>query len=68
LSASVTNEVVEITVTAQPGLAYILQASTDFVAWTPIATNTASPGGTIKFFDSTSPQSARFYRTVRQLP
>jgi uncharacterized repeat protein (TIGR01451 family) len=59
----------QITITAQAGLAYIVQASTNLTVWTAISTNVASAGGIIKITDQTTPSlKARYYRAVRVLP
>ncbi len=58
-----------VDVAAQPGLTYAILASTNLAAWVPISTNTASPGGTIKFTDTNSPNyKGRYYRTQRLVP
>lgn len=50
-----------------PGTSYVLQASTNFVTWKPLATNSAA-NGVVNFADATTPSfSRRFYR-VQQLP
>jgi len=68
LSAALNNAQIEITVTGEPNLSYILQASTNLVSWVPLTTNTAV-GGTFKYIDP-NPQTfkARYYRAVRRLP
>ena len=51
-----------ITVSSQPGLIYVLEASTDLVNWTVINTMTAS-GTTLTFTDfSAGGFNQRFYR------
>jgi uncharacterized repeat protein (TIGR01451 family) len=68
LTASLNGGLVEITVTGEPNMSYILQASTDLSSWTSVSTNTAT-GGTFKYVDPNSQTiSHRFYRAVRQLP
>ena len=67
LSGSVSDGEFHLIVTAQPGFTYVIEGSTNLASWVSLSTNTASPGGTIKFTDTSSPSfSQRFYRT-RQL-
>ena len=69
LSGSFVNGQFRLTVTAEPGLAYAIQISTNLTSWVSLVTNTASPGGTIKFTDTSSPTpQRRFYRTKRLIP
>jgi uncharacterized repeat protein (TIGR01451 family) len=69
LSGSVSNHQFELTVLAEPNLKYIIQASTNLSTWVSLSTNTASPGGTIKYVDATTPApKTRYYRAVRALP
>jgi uncharacterized repeat protein (TIGR01451 family) len=64
-----TNGELQATLTGEPLMEYIVYASTDFVTWTPISTNTVAANGTAKFFDSNAVNfSHRFYRAVRQIP
>ena len=64
LSASFVNGQFHLAATAQPGLAYVIQVSTNLTSWVSLSTNTASLNGTIRFTDNTSPNSRRrFYRT-----
>jgi uncharacterized repeat protein (TIGR01451 family) len=64
-----TNQTFQITLTGQAGLTYVLQASADLTAWTPISTNTAPESGVIKITDSdASGYVHRFYRAVRVTP
>ena len=68
LSAAINNGQIEITVTGEPNLSYVLQASSNLVSWVPLTTNTAS-GGTFKYIDPNSQViKARYYRAVRRLP
>jgi uncharacterized repeat protein (TIGR01451 family) len=67
LSGAVSNGEFHLVVTAQPGFTYVIEGSTDLVSWQALSIETASPGGTIKFTDTSTPSfSQRFYRT-RQL-
>jgi len=61
------NALIEITVTGEPNLSYILQGSTNLVSWVPLTTNVAA-SGTFKYIDSSSQTlKARYYRAVRRL-
>ncbi len=65
----VTSSQVQGVLTGEPTLTYVIQASTNFVNWTAVSTNTLPGGGSAVFTDNTSPVSGyRFYRAVRQLP
>jgi uncharacterized repeat protein (TIGR01451 family) len=69
LSGSTSNGEFHLIVTAQPGSTYVIETSTNLTAWLPLSTNTASPGGTIKFTDTGAPGfEQRFYRTRRLIP
>ncbi|HWQ92939.1 MAG TPA: hypothetical protein VN673_14780, partial [Clostridia bacterium] len=58
-----------LTMTAEPNLTYLIQASPDLVTWTTLDIVVASPGGTIKYADTNTPSfSSRYYRAVRVLP
>jgi hypothetical protein len=58
-----------LTVATAAGLEYAFQASTDLTSWVSLATNTASPDGTILFVDTNAPSfEERFYRTKRLSP
>jgi uncharacterized repeat protein (TIGR01451 family) len=59
-----------VTVTAEPGLTYVIQSATNLLSasWLPLTTNVASGGGTIKFVDPTPLGKTRFYRAVRVTP
>lgn len=50
---------------ATPGQVVVIQATSDFITWTPIQTNSATANGTVSFTD---PQTGlfprRYYRTV----
>ena len=53
-----------LTVSAQPGLTYDVQASTDFVNWVSLGTYTVPFNGVFQVTDPAGPGSqARFYRT-----
>jgi uncharacterized repeat protein (TIGR01451 family) len=66
---TVTNAQVQFTLTGDPGMAYVIQGSTNLSTWTALATNTAAVNGTIKFTDtSASGLSLRFYRAIRVIP
>lgn len=54
-----------LTVTGQPNVVYVVQASTNLTSWVSLSTNT-SPTGTFTFIDTTTPApQQRFYRTLR---
>lgn len=56
----------EFTLTAEPTITHIIEASSDLKNWTPISTNTIN-GPTLIFVDSPAAgQYARFYRAVRR--
>ena len=58
------NGAIKLTIRADPGQNYLVQASPDFGIWTPIFTNTYS-GGTFDCLDAGLPNvSNRFYRTI----
>lgn len=64
-----TNGELQATLTAQPGMDYIVFASADFVTWTPVSTNTVAGNGSAKIFDSNAASyNHRFYRAERQVP
>jgi hypothetical protein len=49
-----------------PLTAYTIQVSTNFLSWTPLATNTTPANGQLNVTDSTvSPARARFYRAIK---
>jgi hypothetical protein len=54
--------VASITVRGTSGIPVVLEATSDFAEWTPIATNTPA-GGSTTFYDP-SPQLRRLYRAV----
>jgi hypothetical protein len=69
LSGSFVNGQFRLTITAQAGLMYAIQVSTNLASWVSLSTNTAPSSGTIKFTDTTSPSpKVRFYRTKRLIP
>jgi uncharacterized repeat protein (TIGR01451 family) len=69
LTGSLVDGQLRLTVTAEPGLEYAIQVSTDLTSWVFLSTNTASSGDTIKFTDPSSPDlNQRFYRTKRLIP
>jgi subtilisin-like proprotein convertase family protein len=67
LSGAVANGQFHLTVTAQPGALYELQASTDLSSWVPVlVTNASLLDGTIEFSDTNFPGlSRRFYRALQ---
>jgi uncharacterized repeat protein (TIGR01451 family) len=68
LSGTVTNGFFLLTVNAEPGLNYMVQASTNLTSWVSLGIYTAT-NGTFTVPDNFSPASrSRYYRTVRQLP
>ena len=57
-----------LTLTGQPNQTYVIDASTDFLNWSPVSTNTASAGGKFQFTDSNvGSYTQRFFR-ARVLP
>lgn len=69
LSGSYVSNHFQLVVTAEPGLVYVIQASSNLTSWVSLSTNTASTGGVIKYTDPSSPSpSRRFYRTVWVAP
>jgi uncharacterized repeat protein (TIGR01451 family) len=65
----VTNGQLHATLSGEPGLTYVVQASTNLTTWTPVATNTLPGSGLFKFVDADAPNFGhRFYRAVRQIP
>jgi len=68
LSAQRVAAQMEITVSGEAGLTYILQGSTNLLNWVPVSTNVAATG-TYKVVDPNSATlNARYYRVVRQIP
>ena len=64
-SVSLTNGTVRLFFTGTIGATYVLQASTNLINWTPVATNVA-PAGVFEMIDPQASQfRSRFYRTVR---
>ena len=69
LTGFLLNGQMHLTLTAQPGFVYAIQASTDLVSWVSLSTNTVSAAGTIKFTDTSAPGfDERFYRCKRLAP
>ena len=61
-----TNSNFQFVLTGQPGTNYIVLASTNFVNWIPISTNTAGNDGTVKVIDSSNAGlNTRYYRALR---
>jgi uncharacterized repeat protein (TIGR01451 family) len=68
LSGTISNGFFVLTVNAQPGLNYMVQASTNLNAWVSLGIYTAT-NGTFTVRDNSSPSlRTRYYRTVRQIP
>jgi uncharacterized repeat protein (TIGR01451 family) len=68
LSGVITGGQFHLTVHAQAGLNYQVQATSNFTSWTSLGTYTAV-GGVFTVTDTNSPAfSTRYYRTVRQYP
>ena len=69
LAGSMVGDDFQLTVTAQPSFTYVIEGSTNLVSWQSLSTNTVSPGGTIKYTDTNTPNfKQRFYRTQRVTP
>ncbi len=62
-AAGVTNGQFVLSYTTTPGSNYVVQASSDLVSWTPLATNTAT-GGTAAFSEAAGANESRFYRVA----
>ena len=62
LTGSLQSGSFQLTITAQPGLSYVIQASTDLSTWVPIATNAANLNGVLTL-TSSSGFPYRFFRT-----
>jgi len=58
------NNVAQISATGVNGVIYRLLAGTNLLNWTSIATNTASPSGTLNFTDPGASTRYRFYQIV----
>ncbi len=66
LSGSIVNGQFHLTVEAEPGFEYIVQASTNFTSWVSLSTNTNTTG-VFTFIDTTTPLlNSRYYRTLRR--
>ncbi|HWI55722.1 MAG TPA: DUF11 domain-containing protein, partial [Bacillota bacterium] len=69
LTGQLGNNAFDLSVSGQPGLTYLVQASTNLTSWVAISTNTMPAGGSFNVSDPTTPDGkARFYRTVRLIP
>jgi acyl-CoA thioesterase I len=58
------NNTAQISATGVSGVTYRLLAGTNLLNWTSIATNTASPSGTLNFTDPGASTRYRFYQIV----
>lgn len=68
LTGTVTNGYFLLTVNAQAGLNYMVQASTNLNSWVSLGIYTAT-NGSFTVHDNSSPAlRTRYYRTVRQIP
>jgi len=55
----------QFVLSGQVGTNYVIQASSDFVVWTPISTNTIPAGGSMTIIDSNMASfTRRFYRAL----
>jgi uncharacterized repeat protein (TIGR01451 family) len=69
LTGSLTNGQFLLTVSAQPGMTYIVEASSDFKTWSSLGSYTAPFTGVFQVLDPSAPApQTRFYRTVRVIP
>jgi uncharacterized repeat protein (TIGR01451 family) len=66
LSGAIVDGQLQLTVTAQPGATYVIEATTDFNTWTSFGTYVAPPSGTFTVQDTIT-LNARFYRAVLQV-
>ena len=65
LAGSVSNGQFHVKGTAQPGLTYVLQGSSNLTSWVALSTITVPDSGSFDFTDTTSPTAQiRFYRTL----
>jgi len=65
-SSSFSNGVLQLQFIGAAGSNYVLQASTNLVNWTPVATNPATTTGIIFIDPKSSNYPARFYRAMQQ--
>jgi hypothetical protein len=64
ISATISNGVPKFTLKGQPGYTFVVQASTDLISWSNIAT-VVNTNGTVPFVDPASASfGARFYRAI----
>lgn len=52
-------------VTGRPGVSYVVEGTTNLVAWTPLKTN-AAPDGVFEYLDATGGRPGRLYRAREQ--
>jgi hypothetical protein len=64
-SQQITNGQFAFDYTANPGLSYVVQNSSNLVDWVPVLTNVAN-SNPVHFSDSVIPNFNRYYRVVRQ--
>jgi len=62
--AKATNGLFRFNYSANAGLSYVVQSSTNLVNWVSLATNTA-PGGSVLFSNPVDPGGTEFYRVGR---
>ena len=62
--ASINNDQFSFSYTADAGISYVVQSSTNLVDWVSLATNVAS-GSPVPFTDAMNPAGAGFYRVGR---
>ena len=58
------NNIAQLSATGVNGITYRLLAGTNLLSWTSIATNTASPSGTLNFTDPGASNRYRFYQII----
>ena len=58
------NNTAQLSATGVNGVTYRLLAGTNLLSWTSIATNTASPSGTLNFTDPGASNRYRFYQII----
>jgi uncharacterized repeat protein (TIGR01451 family) len=59
-----TNGTFQLTLTGQPGLSYVIQASTNLTGWIPVVTNVATGGSFIYIDTNASSFPNKYYRGV----